>query len=100
MSLRADLGIGLGIVAGLAVLGVIWWRQGGQKLITQTLNPASPDNVVYQTVSAPFDGSLGARLWEWFNPGAVAAEQQAINPRPTSGITLTGAPPNTDTIEY
>lgn len=82
-------GAGLGLVALLAV-GLLLWRgsvalrPGGA---LEVLNPASDKNFAYSAVNAvggavtgDKDFSLGARVWELLNPGAVARERAMLEP--------------------
>jgi hypothetical protein len=53
----------------------------------QAVNPVNPDNVfasaankVVQAATGEPDATLGAKIWEWLHPGAVAAEQSITDP--------------------
>lgn len=61
--------------------------QVAKKVVTEDLNPVSDKNIVYavantagSVVTGDADFSLGVKIWEWLNPGKVAAEKAAIAP--------------------
>lgn len=58
------------LVAGAIVLLGAWRVTAALKGAFQEgkLNPASTENIVYQTASVPFSGSLGVWLWEKLHP--------------------------------
>lgn len=83
------------VLAALGITGMVAYSRykahGLGGVLPDSINPASKDNVVYQAVSAPFAGSLGARIWEWSNPAAVNQEDAALG-NPTSGYGLMATP--------
>lgn len=59
---------------------------GAKKVLTEDLNPASTENIVYKATSKAVDAissdgtskPLGVRIWEYVNPDKVKAEQDMI----------------------
>ena len=70
-------------IAVVAAVGGFFAWKFGKKLLTEKLNPASTNNVVYndiiggagRAVTGDEHWSLGVQLWEWLNPDAVEAEK-------------------------
>lgn len=100
-STQATLGLGLVALAGVYLVGRQALKASGSALAAagQAINPASPENVVYKGASAVVntlaadgrDAPLGARLWEWMNPGKVAAEAALTQPVQRKSIAEPGA---------
>lgn len=85
------LGAGVGVVA----LGALWYLKNKLPSLAavgatvgsaaQAVNPLNRDNVFYAGVNAAGaqvtgdrDFSLGAKLWEWVNPGQTALERSIV----------------------
>lgn len=88
------------VVGALAVVtvGAIWLSKkavAGVASVGEAINPVSDQNIAYKAVNAVTgaitgDSStpVGVKLWEWFNPGAVAAENAVTASDPIAGIVL------------
>jgi len=68
---------------------------GAKKVLTEDLNPASTENIIYKATSAAVDTfagdgketSLGVRMWEFFNKDKVQAEKDML--KDTSSVSDT-----------
>lgn len=82
----------LALAAGLGLGLVVLWqlKKAGGALADAVkggaLNPASSNNVAYRATNAVGGAiagdqnfSIGARFWEFMNPGAAAAEDAAVH---------------------
>lgn len=95
----------LGLVA-LAALGIIAWRFAPdlKKLVTKTLNPANPQNIVNRNVTAAVSAAtgreetLGGWLAEWFDPTTRLAREM-LGQKPGLVIQGIGGPVVIGTIE-
>ena len=82
MSIKSDFALGAG---GAIVLGVVAYLIWKKAQTTGAFDPTNPNNAAYSAVNAfgakltnnP-DFNLGSGMFEWFNPGALAAERAAI----------------------
>lgn len=115
MNIDTGSGVKLAVIIGAGVAVYLGLRYAGKGLADAAssawsglrdvtvktagaLNPTSADNVAYQGATTftqavtndPYT-TLGAKLWEVFNPGAVAAEKAATapSPAPSSGVSVT-----------
>ena len=82
--------VAAGVVAYLVISRTM--KAGGdavkavKQVIAEDLNPTSDKNLAYRAATAlgnsvstdGQDKSLGARIWEWANPGKVAQENAAL----------------------
>lgn len=93
--MKLEIGAGAVLaVAGLGVLGLVAWRAARDGTLSKAanlVNPASPDNLVYQGVNAVGGGlvtdpagpgknadgswSLGGFLYDWTHPDAFNTDR-------------------------
>lgn len=81
-ALASNQGLGL-VVGGVLVAGLVWWLFGDKlkRVVTEKLNPASDQNVVYddiiggvgRAVSDDPNWSLGSWIYDVFNKDANLA---------------------------
>jgi hypothetical protein len=87
LTLKGAKGAGQAVGGGVVDLvgGVLG---GANDALPEAIRPTSSSNVVNGAVSLigaavtgqdARDFSLGARIFEWFNPATVAAEKRAVN---------------------
>lgn len=93
----ADTAKALAILAGTGIVLYLAYKtykagaaitEGAKTLVTESLNPASTENIAYKGLNVITGGdagsSIGSRLYDWFNPtpeakAKAAAEQAAID---------------------
>jgi hypothetical protein len=75
-------------LAALAAVGILAWRFSPdlKKVVTETLNPASRENIVNKPISAAVSAavgreeSLGGWLAEWLNPATRKVAEMLQGP--------------------
>ena len=96
MSIKSDFALGAG---GALVLGVVAYMIWTKAKKTGAFDPTNPENIAYAGVNAMGAKltnnphfNLGASMFEWFNPGRVAAEHAAIYGAPMPEIVVNPLP--------
>ena len=104
MSIKSDFVLGAGGALVLGVVAYMIWKKA-QK--TGAFDPMNPNNAAYSAVNAfgakltnnP-DFNLGSGMFEWFNPGAAAAERAAIYGTMPPAEKIINPVPQPDGSEY
>lgn len=89
------------LIAGAVVAaGAAFWAvRRGRQALAEDLNPTSSNNLAYRGASAVGDAiandgqerALGARIWEWLNPGQAAAERDVLSPSVRRDVSIASA---------
>lgn len=79
----------IAIASGVAVVGLFVLYRVGKHIVTEKINPASDNNVIYGDI---LGGNLGVKIYEWLNSSKIERDNKAgqFNPKVKKRTGATG----------